>query len=465
MLRYNLRYQLFLAISDAVIMVLALWLSSVIRIRLDLGAEGENLAFYVPPVLYVLAPLLWIIAFRMSALYRPYSGAGESLVLLIGRVVRAHALASLLFFGALYIGLRDFSRLQAVYVIALSFGGVMAHRLILSLFHARLASAINMRRDVIIIGDADNAQRVAQAIHTGEEIGLNLAATVPIESNDANALSALDDLPALVKAHDAKEVIVAVKWFDQRTSALVSRVMRVLEREAVNIRVAPDYSELAYFQAHPEDFNGVTMVGLRETILTPTQRIVKRVCDIAFALIMLMITLPLMLIITLAIKLDSAGPALFPQMRVGQHGRRFRMYKFRSMVIDADRIISREEANRLSVDKTLPDPRITRVGRFLRRTSLDELPQFFNILIGDMSVVGPRPEVTWLAEDYEWWQRKRFEVPQGLTGWWQVNGRSDKPMQFNIDQDLYYVRHYSLWMDFQILLRTVTAVITRRGAY
>lgn len=108
---------------------------------------------------------------------------------------------------------------------------------------------------------------------------------------------------------------------------------------------------------------------------------------------------------------------------------------------------------------------MTRVGRFLRRTSLDELPQFINVLRGEMSVVGPRPEMTWLVDEYEWWQRKRFEVPQGITGWWQVSGRSDKPMHLHTEDDLFYVRNYSLWLDVQIIFKTIVAMITGKGAY
>jgi exopolysaccharide biosynthesis polyprenyl glycosylphosphotransferase len=279
----------------------------------------------------------------------------------------------------------------------------------------------------------------------------------------------MEHIAELVQRTRADDVIVALRWLDATTSEGVNRLMLALEREPVNIRVAPNYSEIAYFQATPEDFNGITLVGLREDVLSPTERIAKRLFDLAFSSVVLLLTAPLMLAIAIAIRLDSPGPAIFRQPRIGQHGRRFIIYKFRTMYVHASRITEparpQVEAYETAYDKRRNDPRVTRVGRFLRRSSLDELPQFFNVLKGEMSVVGPRPEVTWLADRYEWWQRKRFEVPQGITGWWQVNGRSDKPLQFHIEDDLYYVRNYSFWLDMQIVLRTLLAVISGRGAY
>jgi lipopolysaccharide/colanic/teichoic acid biosynthesis glycosyltransferase len=144
------------------------------------------------------------------------------------------------------------------------------------------------------------------------------------------------------------------------------------------------------------------------------------------------------------------------------------MFKFRSMVVNADKVQAqmnhKDVAGRL-IHKQADDPRITAFGRFLRRTSIDELPQLFNVLRGEMSLVGPRPELPWLVEHYEPWQRRRFAVPQGMTGWWQVNGRSNKPLHLNTDQDLYYIRNYSWWLDIQILWRTIGVVLRGRGAY
>jgi lipopolysaccharide/colanic/teichoic acid biosynthesis glycosyltransferase len=144
------------------------------------------------------------------------------------------------------------------------------------------------------------------------------------------------------------------------------------------------------------------------------------------------------------------------------------MIKFRTMVPGAEKM--QEEISKLNEDgkiifKHPNDPRITRVGWYLRRTSLDEMPQLFNVLKGDMSLVGPRPELPWLLDQYEIWQRKRFAVPQGMTGWWQVNGRSDKPMHLNTEDDIYYVQNYSLWMDIYIIIKTPWVVLRGKGAY
>ena len=154
-------------------------------------------------------------------------------------------------------------------------------------------------------------------------------------------------------------------------------------------------------------------------------------------------------------------------MRVGENGKLFRMYKFRSMVVGADRMLQPYStlSERAHQHKRRDDIRITRVGSFIRRTSLDELPQLINVFMGEMSLVGPRPELPWLVERYEPWQRKRFAVPQGITGWWQVNGRSDNMLHLHTDQDLYYIQNYSLWLDILILWRTVTVVLRGKGAY
>lgn len=202
--------------------------------------------------------------------------------------------------------------------------------------------------------------------------------------------------------------------------------------------------------------------------LTPRQRGVKRAFDLIFASLAFIAFIPLMALIALTIKLTSPGPILFKQDRVGENGRIFKIFKFRSMILNAEKLqftVNATTSTGQTLHKHRNDPRVTMIGRIIRKTSLDELPQLLNVIRGDMSMVGPRPELPWLVETYEAWQHRRFDVPQGITGWWQVNGRSDKPCHLNTDQDIYYIENYSLWMDVVILARTIPALLKGKGAF
>jgi exopolysaccharide biosynthesis polyprenyl glycosylphosphotransferase len=219
-----------------------------------------------------------------------------------------------------------------------------------------------------------------------------------------------------------------------------------------------------------EELGRAIIIGLREPAIDGLDRLIKRLFDLVVSSLLLIGLSPLLLVIAVLIKLDSPGPVLFPQRRVGEGGRLFWMLKFRSMIEGAEDketlLRYNNEHGRLLFAKTPGDSRITRLGCFLRRASLDELPQLINVLKGDMSLVGPRPELPWLMEEYEPWQRRRLAVPQGMTGWWQVNGRMKRgsPEQ-RVEDDLFYIRNYSLWLDLHILWRTIKAVIRGEGAY
>lgn len=203
--------------------------------------------------------------------------------------------------------------------------------------------------------------------------------------------------------------------------------------------------------------------------LNPRQQIMKRIFDITVASIVFICVLPVFLLVAIVIMLDSSGGIFYFQERYGIGGRKFRMFKFRSMVKNADKMVDEvkvydEDGN--TIYKRPNDMRITRMGKFIRRTSLDELPQLLNVIRGDMSLVGPRPEVTRIVEEeYAPWQYERFNVPQGITGWWQVTSRSEKECYKATNQDIFYVRNYSFWLDIKILLMTVPALLKSKGAF
>jgi exopolysaccharide biosynthesis polyprenyl glycosylphosphotransferase len=461
--RFSLRYTFFVRLSDLVIVLASLTISSFLRINVDVGKSGANEAFATPPFLFLIACVVWQFAFQFLGVYAPAHSAWFWRE--VQRILVAHGLAALLFFGALYVTYRDFSRLQSLYFLVLVVFGVYCHRLTVRLFYKISGKQIARRRTVLIVGTDANARRIGETVLVYEWTGLRLLGFLTYKGGDTVAdglahrvLGSVDVLPRVVQECQVKEVIFVLRSPDDTQ---LGHMIETLQDQVTNIRIAPDYSHLAYFHVSVENFGGIPLVSLREAVLSPWQRWLKRLFDLVVSGLALLLGWPICLLIALAIRLDSPGPILFCQERIGEHGRRFRMYKFRSMIVNAEQL-----QDLASVDyKQRDDQRVTRVGRFIRRTSLDEFPQFINIFRGDMSLVGPRPEMPWLVDKYEPWQRKRFEVPQGLTGWWQISGRADKPMYLHTEDDLFYISNYSLWLDLQIIFRTILIVITGKGAF
>lgn len=280
-------------------------------------------------------------------------------------------------------------------------------------------------------------------------------------------LGGLEDVPRLVREQDVQEVIFALPPDEQHT---LRSLAIALQAVAVNLWLVPDVFDLVFLRASVQELDGIPIIGLREPAIAGLDRLIKRLCDMVVSGLLLAVLAPLMLGIALLIKLDSRGPVLFRQHRVGEGGRIFRMIKFRSMVegaeLEESDLLQNQGDGRMLFAKTADDPRITLLGRLLRRTSLDELPQLINVLRGEMSLVGPRPELPWMVETFDLWQRRRLTVPQGMTGWWQVNGRMKRaaPEQ-RVEDDLFYIRNYTLWLDIRILWKTIKAVIRGEGAY
>jgi exopolysaccharide biosynthesis polyprenyl glycosylphosphotransferase len=273
------------------------------------------------------------------------------------------------------------------------------------------------------------------------------------------------DIREVLQKHSITDVVIALPHSAYHQ---MGDIVQKMENLPVQVWVALGFFDLALYNTTIEDFAGIPMLDLRASAIDDYQRMIKRAFDVFFGTIALLFALPLMALATLMIFIEDGAPILFRQKRVGENGRIFEMLKFRTMVRNAEQLqnqVEKRDAKGNLIHKSKDDPRVTKIGKFLRRFSLDELPQFINIVRGDMSLVGPRPEMPYLVEKYQPWQRKRFAVPPGLTGWWQVSGRSDKPMHLHTEDDLYYIQNYSIWLDIQILMRTVWVVLVGRGAY
>ncbi|HYP21542.1 MAG TPA: sugar transferase, partial [Chloroflexia bacterium] len=278
-------------------------------------------------------------------------------------------------------------------------------------------------------------------------------------------LGTLKDVDRIICGRDVHEVIVALPATHH---AQILNIIDSCRACGVDFKLVPDLFEMRFNEVRIDALNGVPLIGVKDVALQGFNLFVKRVMDVTLAVGSLTVAAIPMLFIALAVKLNSPGPVLFKQKRVGKGGEEFTCYKFRSMYEDAEQRLA-EIAHLNEADgpifKVKNDPRLTPVGRFLRRTSLDELPQLFNILKGEMSWVGPRPPLRREVDQYSDWHLKRLDVTPGLTGLWQVSGRSDLSFEEMVKLDIYYAENWSLAMDATIILKTIPAVVKRQGAY
>ena len=317
------------------------------------------------------------------------------------------------------------------------------------------------RRNVLIVGAGVTGARVLQKIQDNPEIGFNVIGFVDADPEKAgkkiggiDVLGTPDRIEDFIRKYQIDEVVIALpsmpkdrvmEWVSEMESTgvrfrLVSEAFSVLSKES-RVDLIGDFPLLELGSGEP----------------SPFYFFVKRVMDLTIAVVLILLTLPLWVLIAIGIKLDSKGPVFFKQERVGYKGKKFTLYKFRTMFVHTPPF---SEAPRNE-----DDPRITKFGRFLRRTSLDELPQLINVIKGEMSLVGPRPEMPFIVERYSKWERKRLDVKPGITGLWQILGRKNLPLQENIHYDFYYIKNRSIVLDLMILLKTIPAVLKSKGAY
>lgn len=461
--RVSIRSALFL--GDLAVIVLATFIANWLRPQLSFG-KPVGLIYLTElwpgwPI-YVLAVAVWGAGFLLLDVYNLQKNL--RLVDELQRLLAAHLATTLAFAGVLYFSFRDVSRLQVLSFAFASLLLLIGYRFVFRIFLHFFGDKRYGTRRVLIVGTGPIGHQVADMVIKNSWTGLKLVGFV---DDDPQAITAgryfgnLDQTLQVVQNERITEVIVALP---REAHAKLANLVTVLQALKVNVRIVPDFFDLVFLRSVVEEFGEMPLITLREPVLDPWQRLVKRTFDLVMSTVGFIVALPVMAVIALAIKWDSTGPIIFRQQRVGENGRLFDMYKFRTMFHNTEEIKEEASEGHL-IHKFYDDPRVTRVGRFLRRTSLDELPQLVNVLKGEMSLVGPRPELPWLVDRYASWQRKRFEVPQGLTGWWQVNGRANKLMHLHTEDDLYYIKNYSLWLDIKILWRTIKAVIERRGAY
>ncbi|WP_026184633.1 sugar transferase [Salinispora vitiensis] len=330
-------------------------------------------------------------------------------------------------------------------------------------------------RKVLVVGDAAHVLELVHTLRREPYAGYQvigacipdvLLAPVPQQLGDVPVVGSFRGIPEAATAIGADTVAVTASG--ELTATRLRRLGWQLESTAVDLVVAPALTDVAGPRIHTRPVAGLPLIHVEAPEFRGARKLVKGLADRTFALFALTLLLPLLIVIALTVLVDSRGPVLFRQTRVGQGGREFGVWKFRTMVVNADarlvELAARNETDGL-LFKLRDDPRVTRVGRLLRNWSLDELPQLVNVLFGQMSLVGPRPPLPSEVARYDGDVARRLLVKPGMTGLWQISGRSDLSWEDGVRLDLYYVENWSLAADLTILWKTFGAVVKRRGAY
>lgn len=469
-------------IADAMLVNFAFLLAYYVRYVLQIGkavadANQVPLQFYYPLMAATTALMLLIFVWR--GLYRLPRGSSwlDAMSIIAGGALTALAVAIIL---ALAFGPSNlYSRLIYLYtwLAALLLFGV--ERLAVTWLRRGLwQRGIDVRR-VLVVGAGQAGQRIMKDVVERPGHGYKLVGyvednaedkfwTVPIDRRHSADIVYLGNLDAIARAVDSNAVAEVIIALPAEQHNKIIAVMEHCRRSGVAFKLVPDLFEMSFNQVQINGINGVPLVGVKEVSLQGGNLVLKRAMDIVITLIMLIPGVPIMLLTALLIKLTSRGPIIFAQERVGKDGRVFQFYKFRSMYVDAEErraaLLAHSDREGLHF-KMVADPRRTPIGTVIRKLSIDELPQLFNILKGDMSWVGPRPAIIAEVAEYDDWARQRLNITPGLTGLWQVSGRSDLSFEEMVKLDLYYAENWSLGLDLKILLRTIPAVISGRGAY
>jgi exopolysaccharide biosynthesis polyprenyl glycosylphosphotransferase len=318
-----------------------------------------------------------------------------------------------------------------------------------------------------VLGSAEEAERMTEKLSTVAPLKAVVVGRVPVDREPRadrgdEVLGILEDLDFVLATHRIDRVVICPHGGDSRAMLDTIRLVKGL---GVKVSLMPRLFEVVGSSVEFDQLGGLTLLGLRRYDLTKSSAFLKRALDVCGAAAALILLAPCMAVIALAIKLSSPGPVFFRQRRVGRGGEPFAMLKFRTMYDGSDGLkedlVDRNEAD--GFFKIADDPRVTAIGRWLRRSSLDELPQLINVLRGEMSLVGPRPLVGEEDSRIEGWFRRRLDITPGMTGAWQVLGSSRIPMRDMVTIDYLYRTNWSLWLDLKILLRTIPHIVRRRG--
>ena len=451
--------------------LLAYWVRYDVQLILPV-TESNNAEFHPYLSFTAVFSVMLLLNYWGDGLYRQIRGRAwwDEVYIILNGVTNSTVLIMALSF---VLQPEVFSRLMLIYVAIITVFLLSITRVVQRIIRARLRSrGIGIER-VLIIGAGEIGQSVLRIMLARKELGYYPVGYLDdgpqrgkVDLGRLRGFGSTDNLTSVIHEHNVQTVFITLAWSDY------DRILSLVEQAnalGVEVRIVPDMFQLNIKQIQIETFDGIPLLGVGQPVtLQRRERLLKRIIDV----ILVILASPLILLVTgitaLAIRLEGQGPIFYKQRRIGENGKPFDIIKFRSMIPNADQM--REELiQKHELDPRHPkiqdDPRITHVGNFIRRTSIDELPNLWNVLLGHMSLVGPRPPTPDEVELYEKWHMARLNVLPGVTGLWQINGRSQVPFDEMCLLDIYYIENWSLKLDLQILMMTIPRVLLRHGAY
>jgi len=413
----------------------------------------------------------WLIVFTFFGMYRTWFASSrfdEISTLFKTTFVGIFVLFFVIYLDDYLHGVESSSRILIFIYWFFLFVFVSVGRLSIRSFQRSLLIKGIGRKGTVIVGYNTKAKEVYDQILEHPALGLDVVAYVGVNPDnvgkvykDISVQGSLDQLLDIINKTQATEIIIALEKEDH--DLLVDIISKV-ENKGIGLKIVPDLYEILSGQARTSQLYGIPLIDIMPELMPEWEKKLKRISDVIISLIILIITIPLNILVSIFIKLDSKGPVLFKQDRIGMNNKIFRIYKFRSMYLDAERHTG-------PVWSKKDDPRVTRVGRIMRQLRIDEIPQFFNVLKGEMSLVGPRPErpyfVDMLSQQLPYY-RRRLKVRPGITGWAQVKHKYDESIEdvkIKLRYDLFYIENMSLRMDIKILARTILVVLFGKGHY
>jgi exopolysaccharide biosynthesis polyprenyl glycosylphosphotransferase len=460
------RELIFTLLIDIITLNLAWSIYYIFRIRSGWMTYPVEPDFIIP---MIAVEIFWLIVFFFFGLYRPWYA--KSRFDEFATIFKATTFGVLFLFFAIFIDdggtgspLKSRLLILLYWILMLIFVG--SGRFLMHTFQRRLLMAGIGLRNTLIVGWSDKARELFKSVKNSPALGYKIIGIVPVTNGENDSeydgipiKGNIEDLPKFVDESNVREILIAL---DSSEHDNLLRIIATCNTRAVGLKIIPDLYDIISGQARTNQIYGFPLIEIMPEIMQPWERAVKRTLDILFSAIVLLLGLPIWILVAIAVKLDTKGPVFYTQDRVGKDEKHFPIIKFRTMFTNAETESGPVWANK-------QDPRVTRIGKILRKLRIDEIPQLINVLDGNMSLVGPRPErpffVEQLSKEIPLYKR-RLKVRPGITGWAQVKHKYDENIEDvkkKVQYDLFYIENMSLRMDFKILLNTITVVLLGKG--